>query len=202
MELKFGSSYVLLLSLFVLGASCTTFLDLAYGLNKRFNFKTKESYIIFLRDKKNIDINGVIVPDSKSQSLFMESILRDSLTIYYGCLINDSVELKKTSELTHNLSCMGRILDDISHGEANLNKLDSSLFVKSQFNKYQFNFLYNDQQLNIAQSNEKLTIIMLYSYAFGRYFDKTFNEVRKFHENHKKSTDLYIITLDNVSQLQ
>src|SRR5204863_5934052 len=140
MNLSFTKSYIFLISLFVLGTSCNTFLKIRYGLNRHSNFRTKESYLTYLRNKKNIDVQNVIVPDSNSISLFMESVINDSLSIYYGCLINDSIELKKTKELSENLSCMGRILEDISLGEARLNKKDSSLFVKSQFNKYQFNF--------------------------------------------------------------
>jgi len=200
--LRFIKSYIFLVFLFVLGAACTTFLKMRYGVNKHFNFTTKESYLTFLRDKKNIDTKNVLVPDSNSIPLFMGSIINDSLSIYYGCLINDSVELKKTKELSDNLSCMGRILEDISLGEASLNKEDSSLFVKSQFNKYHFYFLQNGEKLDINQSNSKLKIILLYSYSLGRYFDRTFNEVRMFHESHKKTTTLYIITLDDISRLQ
>ncbi len=198
MNSKFGKLFILLLFL----TSCNSLLKSKYGFNKQFDFTAKESYMVFLQNKKNFDITNVIFPDSNSRSAFLESIMRDSLSVYYGCLINDSVELVKTNEVRDNLSCMGKILQDINLGEAELSKDDSSLFTKSKFKAYQFNFLYNDEQLNINHFNKKLKIIMLYSYALGTYFDGVFNEVRKFHENHKESTNLYIITLDDISRLR
>ena len=201
MRSKFEKRYVFLLCLVVLLISCRAFLKVKYGFNKPFNFTTKESYISFLQ-KKNIDVTKMIFPDNNSRIPFLMSIIRDSLTVYYGCLINDSVELVKTKELKDNLSCMGRVLDDIRIKAPGLSKSDSSLFIKSQFKTYQFNFLYNSKRLDLNQTNQKLKIIMLYSYASGSYFDDTFDEVRKFHENHKESTELYIITIDDVSKLQ
>ena len=198
MNSKFRTLFILLLFL----TSCSSLLKSRYGFNKQFDFTTKESYMVFLQNKKNFEITNVIFPDSNSRSAFLESIMRDSLSVYYGCLINDSVELVKTNELRDNLSCMGKILQDINFGEAELSKNDSSLFIKSQFKKYQFNFLINEEQLNINHFNKKLKIVMLYSYALGTYFDGTFNEVRKFHDTHKGSTELYIITLDDVSRLK
>lgn len=198
---KFEKQYIFLLCLFIFLTSCSTFLRVKYGLNKRFNFTTKESYISFLQ-KRNIDITKMISLDSNSRLPFLGSIMRDSLSVYYGCLINDSVELIKTSEVKDNLSCMGRILKDIRIRSAELDKNDSSLFIKSQFKMYQFNFLFNSKRLDLNQPNEKLKIIMLYSYSFGSYFDETFEEVRMFHEDHKEFTELYIITLDDISKLQ
>ena len=121
--------------------SCDTFLKLTYGLNKKFKFKTKESYLNFLQNEKGIDIKGVIYPDSNSRSSFLHSIMRDSLSIYYGSLMNDSVELVKTSDLKENLSCMGKILSDIKNNTMTLKRRDSSFFIKSNFKNYKFNFL-------------------------------------------------------------
>lgn len=184
-----------------LTSSCKSILESVYGMNKKFEFTSKSAYVKYLENKKGLDISRVIYPDSGSRVSFLNAIQQGEFSVYYGSLLNDSIELIRSDILNENISCMGRIINEMNSGISGLNLSDSGLLANSELKNYTFRYIADNKIFDLNNSEKRMKIIMLYSFSLGRYFDNTFKEVQKFHVTHKDVTELIIISLDDVQSL-
>src|ERR1044072_7758858 len=99
--------------LLILLSSCKAFITKKYKFNQPFSFKTSDEFRDYLQNKKQFDLSHVIYPDNTSMIDFLNYISKNELVEYYGTLINDSTEIKKSANLQENVICMGRVLSDI-----------------------------------------------------------------------------------------
>jgi hypothetical protein len=190
--------YLFICVALITGTSCKAIFYRIKGVNRPFNFKSKEAYASYLQ---KIAVNPEMVyyiSDSAGWGI-MNTIIDENISAYYGAFINDSTELEKSDALKENMSCMGRILHDI---ELNENEFYNQKIRKSDFYRYHFKSLENQALLNINKSAKKLKIVLVYSYSFGKLFKKTFTEVNSFYEKNKTDCDLFIISIDPVAQLK
>ena len=180
--------------------SCKVLIEKRYGMNRPFRFETKNEYTNYLSGK-GFPSSNMLVIDSSSIDAFAQALAQNQQTVYYGCFLNDTTELKKTESVKENLGCAGRILNDVS---LNINKVhyDSSLLIKSNFNEFVFRKLIDDSKFNMNESEKQLKIIMVYSYSLGSYYDSMYTDIIHFYKENIRSTDLYIISLDPVNRLQ
>ena len=183
-------------------SSCKFLIGKYYRTNERFNFKSKMAYSGFLEKKKKFDLSYIIYPDSSSWFNFVDFISGNGLSEYYGCLLNDSTEVKKSDALGENLNCMGRVLAEIQTDVLKNSSPDSSLLVKSNFKNFHFRQFLTNNVFELNHSEKPLKIILIYSYSFGRVFDKLYDSINSFHTTHINETQLYIIVLDNIFHLK
>ncbi len=162
----------------------------------------RQDYIAFLSEKKGFDPNLVIYPDTGSYYSFLSKLMSDELSVYYGCLRNDSIEMIKSAFLKENLSCAGRILEDVQRDAEMAISGKDSLFIKSDFRNFCFRYLKGDEKFNINLSKKKLKIILVYGYATGIYFDDYYKEVNNYFKAHQEDIDLFIVSMDPVSKLR
>jgi hypothetical protein len=188
----------ILLSIFVF-SSCKIIIEKKYGMNKPFKFKERKEYIEYLNAKGFPSSNVLFVNDSSSYEFYR--LLSDSqLGAYFGSLLNDSTEIRKTDELKENLSCAGRIIKDIDLNARRM-EFDSSFLVQSNFKTFSFKRLDNNEKFFMNSTNQKLKIIMLYGFSLGTLYDPLYREIINFYEQNKDKTELYIISLDPVGSL-
>lgn len=181
-----------LISLFLV--SCKSLLLKKYKFNQEFKFKTREEYLNYLEVEKKLDMSHILYVDSNSTNNFLTYVMNLHLGEYYGTLVNDSTEIKKSETLQDNLTCMGRVLTDVNQNILKLS--DTSLYVKNDFKKFQFHYANSGKIFNYYDSNSPLMIILLYGYAFGTYYDDFFKAMNNFSAEHSKEAEVYIIALD------
>jgi len=195
-------SLVFLLLYGISFSSCKFLVGKYYGTNERFNFESRKAYSDFLEKKKKFDLSDIIYPDSAYWFNFVDFISRNELSEFYGCLLNDSTELKKSNFLQENLTCMGRVLGEIQTNAIQYSSSDSSLIIKNNFKNFLFREFLTNKKFELNHSEKPLKIILIYSYSFGRVFDKLYDSVYSFHMSHINETQLNIIALDNIFHLK
>jgi hypothetical protein len=181
-----------LISLFLV--SCKALLLKKYKFNQEFKFQTKDEYLNYLQIKKKFNMSHVLYVDSNSNNNFANYIMDLHIAEYYGTLINDSTELKKSEKLQENLSCMGRVLTDINQNILKLS--DTSLYIKNDFKKFQFRYVNSGELFRYDDSGIPLKIVLLYGYAFGTYYNDFYKAMNNFSAEHSKEAEVYIVALD------
>ena len=175
--------------------SCKALIAHKFKFNRKFDFKNREEYFNYLEAEKKFDISHMLYPDSSSVQKFIKYLSDNKLTVYYGTLLNDSVELKKSPELQDNLSCMGRILTEITNAG---NSFTDSLYIRSQFKDFSFRFINSQKKFEFYKTGETLKIFLLYSYMYGTYFDPFLKEMNKFASQNTGKATVYIVNLDYI----
>lgn len=191
---KRAAIYLLVIGISLL-FSCKAWISKKYHFNQEFPFKTPEGYLSYLEKKKGFDLSHVIYPDTSTLENFLFYISKNQLAEYYGSLINDSTEIKKTESLQDNLSCMGRVINEINTNSKQGSITDTNL-AKNDFYKYNFRFISSKNKFDLNNSPKPLKIILLYTYSYGTYFDSFLKEMNKFSKEHEKDAEVYIISLD------
>ena len=87
--------------------SCKTILLKKFNANQKFNFKTKEAYVEYLKANK-FDTEMFIYPDSASYLRFIGNI--ESATVYYNSFVSDSISIKKSEFLSTFVFRMGDMI--------------------------------------------------------------------------------------------
>jgi len=193
--------FIIVVCLSVLVSACKLLVVKKYKFNQKFDFTTKAAYFGYLKEKKKFNLEDIIYPDSASVVNFFASLSLNKITVYYGCLVNDSVELKKSELLKENLSCAGRILADIRTRAGVIQRVDSNLVQRSGFHRYRFRSLVSGRVFNLNNSEKKFKILLVYGHSLGTYFDDYYREVYRYYQKYKNYIELYIITLDPVGTL-
>lgn len=183
------------LLIMILFSGCRSLLTKKYKFNREFNFKTREEYLHYLAAERKFDLSHVLYPDSNSQSHFFYYISKNKLTEYYGSLINDSTEIRKSLSLQDNLNCMGRILTEIQNN-INTVSIDDSMYIRNDFYRFRFRHITNGEKFNFYSSDKPLKIFLIHSYSYGTYFDSFLNAMNEFSIAHNNEAEVYIISLD------
>lgn len=178
--------------------SCKTLISKKFHFNEDFRFRTAPEYLAYLETNKKIDPRNVLYPDSTEAENLMTYIYNNKLTIFYGTILNDSLEVRKSAELQDNLSCMGRVLTDLENAITQKPFNDTSLYVKSDFGKFKFRRALTRDKFNASSDPAPMKIILLYSYSYGTYFDPLLEEMRKFALDNAGKAEVYIISLDYI----
>jgi hypothetical protein len=97
---------------------------------------------------------------------------------------------------------MGRVLGEIQTNAIQYSSSDSSLIIKNNFKNFLFREFLTNKKFELNHSEKPLNIILIYSYSFGRVFDKLYDSVYSFHMSHINETQLNIIALDNIFHLK
>ena len=195
-----SKSILIFFSIFLL-SSCKIFISKKYKFNQKFEFETRADYINFLQNKKGFTPSVIIYPDSAFYDKFLIDLAQNQLSVYYGCLVNDTMEIAKSALLKDNLNCAGRILGEIKKNIAFEGIGKDSSIVKSSFRDLKFRYLTNNSFFDLGLSTKKLKIFLIYGHALGTYFDSYFRQVNKFYNVNENETDLFIITIDPVRRL-
>lgn len=190
-------------SIIVFLCSCSVLLKRIYKIDKKFSFETRNEYLQYIRKNGNLDINQVGYMDSLSYLKFgFEGLQNDSTVIYFGSFINDSVSIKKSVHLTDNQACYSRMFAEIQNVLALKNYDDSLLKNNFNFLKYNIYSLAGNKRISFSGDNKKIRIVLLYSYSFGNYYNKFYNEVRQIQKENAGAVGLTIITMDPICYLK
>lgn len=174
-----------------------------YNINKPFTFQHKNDFIGFLKQKKWSSDFQFLYLDSVSYLRFMQSAnIRNGSVVLQGIFVNDSVEVKLTDAYLQKKYCTGSILHEI---EMLSGIADSSLVLQKsnwKISDFSFHLLKDNRRLSLQETDEKINIILGYSYALGNYYDSLFNDIKKIAQKSSKQIALYVICLDPVYQLK
>jgi hypothetical protein len=179
-------------------SGCRYLIARKYNLNREFTFNSRTEYFNHLQKKYSFASSQVLYPDSSSQQAFLFEISQARLMQYYGSFLNDSVELKKSERLSENLSCMGRILNEM---ELHFDKKNSGdVIANSTFRTKYFRIGADDSRFGFKEDN-KLKIFLLYSYAMGSYSDDFYKEISNWVRERKDKVEIFIISMDPIQTL-
>jgi hypothetical protein len=148
--------------------------------------------------KKDLDIDDfmVIYPDSESVAPFFTLLVYDTLTIYYGVVLNDSIEFKKSIYLGEDSRCIGRIINEVvKYSRYNIARLDSSLLQGSRLAKMRFRLLLDDSEVTF-NNGLKGKLLLVYHYGLGTFYDPYFKAFANLYRKHHEFFDMYIVTTD------
>lgn len=174
-----------------------------YGIEKPLPFKTKEQYAGFLKRSGDFDMNQVLCMDSSSYYKMGSEILpSDSSIVFLGCFLNDSISIRKSPFLKENQSCYGRMLQDIKTALAWEHYGDSLLNKDIHIGKFNLYPLMGGKKINCSDDPEKLKIILLYGYSFGKYYKRFYKQIAEIQRKNSAKADLYILSMDPVCFLQ
>jgi hypothetical protein len=192
----------LLITCVIFIAACRSYVNHKYQLDKKFNFKSKAAFLNYIDSKKITDRFHVLyVPAENYQRFINEKLQQDSSIIYQGCYLNDSLQIKRSSTLNSNTSCMGRIDKEIENNFKMTDFPDSMLTKGNKISSYQLRFLDNDRLFEI-KSEKKITLFIVYAYSLGKYYDELYKKIMRLSKQYESTIDTYLITIDPVYLLK
>ena len=197
--MKIKSVIFLVATLGMCAFSCKTILLKKFNANQKFNFKTKEAYVEYLKANK-FDTEMFIYPDSASYLRFIGNI--ESATVYYNSFVSDSISIKKSEFLKDNESCTGRISIEIEKILAMQPLVDTLLVLNTNISTNTFFYLNDNAAFKGVNTDKKLSIFLLHIYETGTYYNKLYREIEKVQQENKRDVDLYIISLAPVYWLK
>lgn len=175
---------------------CRYYSEIKYHIGQDFNFKNKNDFIIYLKKKNAFPLDKYLYVDSTCYSKFVFNQLKQNQSsLYLGTFLNDSISIKPSCLLKKNSSCAGRIENEIARTLSMKHFPDSMLESSLHLSDYRFRFLENGKLLDINQFNEKINILLLYSYGMGNYYDKFFQKIRNL-------KNVFVVCVDPVYKLK
>ncbi len=197
--MKIKSVIFLLATLGMCAFSCKSILLKKFNANQKFNFKTKEAYVGYLKANK-FDTEMFIYPDSASYLRFIGNT--ENATVYYNSFVSDSISIRKSDFLKDNESCTGRISVEIEKILAMQTLADTLIVLNKNICTNTFFYLNDNAAFKGVNKNKKLSIFLLHIYEAGTYYNKLYREIEKVQQENKKEVDLYIISLAPVYWLK
>lgn len=177
--------------------SCRRATSANYNLNQKFEFRTKQEYFNKVSKKNGFNASSLLYIDSSDYMEFGRQVL-DSMKIYLGTFINDSVAFKKSTSLKENEFCLGRLEKEF-RGKDFLSDLSDGMFDSSiNLGQFRFYTVMGNKRIRLSENPKKSKIILLYAYAFGTFYKKFYKDIEKNYKKNIDNTDLYIITIDPV----
>lgn len=191
--------FVLLTGLF----SCKFYAIKKYQLNKPFSFIHKSSYLDFIMKRNIGEQNHFLYLDSASYERFlMDKIQKDTTVLYLGCYLNDSTCFLKSNFFNKNISCSGRIENEVLSNLAYKEK-DSLHFKKVQkLSTYKMHPLINNEVFSINHDEKRIKLFLLYSYSYGTYYDKLIKNLNEIVKQNETDISMYIICIDPLYSLK
>jgi hypothetical protein len=190
--------YIFFMVAVAISCGCRPIFNAVYKFNREFTFTNRTEYLSFLDRSYSLAPEQVVYLDSLSEQLFIMEVVQRNISEYYGSFINDSVEIKHSSFLEENTSCIGRVLTEI---EANSGKITDSLLVKNKnFRQYKLLNTKTDQQLAL-NADKKIKVFLLYTYRMGNYFNGFYKDVAALSKGKKDQLSIYVISLDPIRRL-
>ncbi|MCP9753030.1 hypothetical protein EGI32_18925 [Ferruginibacter sp. HRS2-29] len=179
----------------VIFSGCIKMAVKKYKLGRQFGDIKKEEYLRQISIENAVDPSLFLYPDSASYIPFGSS---SSINLYYGCFINDSVSIKKSDFLLDNQSCIGRINKEIEN--IIISRQIDSFAKDTGINLSRLNFLRlaDDQKVKLVNGEKKLSIILIYMYAFGTYYKGLYKEITDVCKKYEQYCDLHIISMDPI----
>ncbi len=170
--------------------SCRSIITRAYGINKNIDFQHLNEYKDYAVRNYHIDTNKLYFIGRDNYNSFITEVSMSGADLFFGTFLNDSTEIKKSSSLTENQSCSGRVLSEITGNTVNIHA------ATQRNNLLKTNVLYNsttNQPLSFA--NNKIKVVLLYSYKSGSIRKQDFQEIQQIID--KTTThDLAIVAID------
>jgi hypothetical protein len=189
-----------LLPVFFAGG-CRNYITRQYKLNRAFVFTGRQDYLNAVSRENGFDAASVLYVDSIHFNDFLQ-ILNGTGTVYLGSFLNDSTAIKKSDLLKENESCIGRMESEIDKNIAIADLSSAALDTSLNLAHYTFYSVKDNRQVSITGGPKKITIVLLYTYAFGTLYTKLYNEIKKAYQKNTANAALYIITADPVYYLQ
>ena len=195
----FTSSIIFLAFTFM---SCKWYAIHRYQMNKPFSFKQKTEFINYLKKKKAFNLGQVLYLENESYAKFINGKLtQDSTSFYVGTYLNDSTMVKRSKFLNENISCSGRIENEIKQ---NLNKNNFSvddLKQVSNLSNYTLRYLSNNEIFDINADKKLSKIFITYTYRYGKWYDNLYKEINDLQQLNNQNTNVYLVCLDPISTL-
>jgi hypothetical protein len=181
---------------------CKWYVIHQYKMNNSFSFKQKADFIQYINKKKLFKINQVLFIDKASYTKFFNEKLTDDSTLFYvGTYLNDSTMVKRSKFLNENISCSGRIENEIKQ---NLNKNNFSvddLKQVSNLSNYTLRYLSNNEIFDINADKKLSKIFITYTYRYGKWYDNLYKEINDLQQLNNQNTNVYLVCLDPISTL-
>jgi hypothetical protein len=184
-------------------AGCKLIAKTTFHTGRPFIFKTKQGYEQHLENKKVLSSFEQLYVDSIFYVNFLSSISApDGSLVYQGCYLNDSVVIKTSNTFNQKKYCPGLIFTEINN-LINKNILfDSTKPADLILSHFMFRDLKEGRIFPVDHSSQKLKIVLTYSYAFGKYYDQLFAEIKSLLQKNKQQLDVFLISIDPVYQLR
>jgi hypothetical protein len=176
--------------------SCKFYATQKYHLGKRFNHKDKVLYLKYIVDKNVFEKDKILYLDSSHYVDFIvNKIQHDSSVFYLGCYLNDSTILTFSNFLKSNISCSGRIKNEIEATLLLKDDYKKSVSAGKNLSQFQLKLLSTNNVFDLNKSDKKLKLFFTYSYKFGTYYDSFFKEIKALTEKYK-TADMYLVCID------
>ncbi len=167
-----------------------------YHIGHPFNFISKADFMFYLKKKNAIPLQQYLYVDSVSYSKFVFNQLKQNQSgLYLGAFLCDSISIKQNSLLQKNTSCSGRIEKEILSILSMKNYPDSLLQKSFQLSEYKLRFLESGEVFDIKKCKEKITILLIYSYAMGNYYEHFFHDIQSL-------KNVFVICVDPVYRIK
>lgn len=187
---------------FFLFVSCKTPEKMNYGMARKFEFGSKESYLRYLVREKGFPESAILFVDSASYQCFLKDVLIDDGSIaYLGIFLNDSLSIRKSDPLKNEESFTFQSVQGFLNNFNQSAKPESRLLKKIILSHYRFKFLNLNAYAFPVSGNTVPVLILLYSFSYGTYYDKLYREAKKILKKYKGKLELLIILTDEVYNL-
>jgi hypothetical protein len=183
--------------MFATFVSCKSLVKTTYGMNKNIEFKSQQEYENYVFKKYKIKAETIYYSDAQSFSPFLSSVVEKKVDYFYGIFQNDSLELRRSSNLLANQSCSARVLHEINTAKIDG---DSSVTVNNIFKKLTFLNLSSHEKLNLTRG-KKHKVILVFSYKAGLVRKDDFERVERLLSS-MPDYELIVISLDRIDRLK
>lgn len=187
--------FLISISLIIFLTGCIKMAQKKYHLGRNFGSIRQNEYFLQISKENNFDAAELLYLDSASYISFGQ---HSSGSLYYGSYINDSVSIRKSVFLLENESCMGRMDKEI---EKIIFSSRPDTLIKDTLNalgKCNFLRLADDKKVELFNKDKKLTIVLVYFFAYGSYYKSLYEEIKEFKKKHENDCDVYVVSMDPV----
>jgi hypothetical protein len=181
-------------------SGCSSIIKETYNVNNNYHFESVADYLEYFNQTNGFKGDKILYPNSISYNKLITQVVNEKTAIYYGTFINDSTELIKSEFLKENISCMGRVLNEIKKNSQSSPfrgaAIDSLLQPDKDFSKLTLYYLADKKPFHIDNTQKKLNVFLLYGKNIGKLFKKNFNEILKYTDDNKDLLTLHFISVD------
>ena len=182
---------------------CKMYAIKKYHLGREFKFSNKTAFLSYISKEKLFDEQDMLYVDSTNFFSFLkEKLQQDSSFIFLGTYLNDSTSISRSAMLSENTSCKGRIGNEIRSQLQQSAMLPEQLIVSKGLSNYHLKYVRDGKPFDMNEMNGKWTILLVYSYSFGSYYNDLYREVINQTTSNKEKATLKIVCIDPVYHLK